>query len=142
LLDEQRMEEWGALFTEDGEYWVPAAPDQPDPKRHVSLIYDPPLLRAVRIKRFKHPNAFSMQPRPRTVHLVSNVMLDAFDAASGSCTVNSRLVMIEFHRERQNVYGGSCTHELQATGEGWRIRMKKVVLANCEGMLESILIPL
>jgi len=141
LLDEQRMDEWGDLFTEDGEYWVPAAHDQPDPKRHVSLIYDTPLLRQVRIKRFKHPNAFSMQPRPRTVHLVGNVMLEELDEASGDCVVGSRLIVVEFQRDRQNVFGGACTHHLRATPQGYRIRLKKVVLANCEGMLESVHVP-
>ena len=37
LLDEQRWEEWNALYPEDAEYWVPATPGQPDPHNHVSL---------------------------------------------------------------------------------------------------------
>lgn len=51
LLDEQRWDEWEALWTPDGEYWVPSRPDQPDPVRHVSLVYETALLRKVRLKR-------------------------------------------------------------------------------------------
>ena len=34
LIDEKRYDEWYALFTDDGYYWVPATPGQPDPHQH------------------------------------------------------------------------------------------------------------
>ena len=40
LLDERRFREWMGLFTEDGTYWVPAAPDQKSPLDQASLFYD------------------------------------------------------------------------------------------------------
>lgn len=138
LLDEKRWEEWGALFTEDGEYWVPATRGQPDPQHHVSLMYETALLRSVRLKRYRHPNAMSLQPEPHSVHLVSNVMLDSFDEAGGECVVNSRFVMLEYRRNEQRTYGGATTHVLQPDGESFRIRMKKVELANCDAALSSI----
>ncbi|MBI2969813.1 MAG: aromatic-ring-hydroxylating dioxygenase subunit beta [Gammaproteobacteria bacterium] len=140
LLDEQRWEEWNALFVEDGEYWVPAAPSQPNPRDHVSLIYETGLLRAVRIKRYRHPHALSLQPKPRSVHLVSNVTLDSHDAASGDCVVKSRFIMLQYRREKQDVFGGSYTHHLKSTPEGLRIAMKRVDLVNCDAALENILI--
>ena len=79
LLDEQKFDEWSALFVENGEYWVPVTPDQPDPLNHISLMYETDLLRAVRIKRFSHPNAFSLQPMPRSSHIVTNVLVDDRD---------------------------------------------------------------
>ena len=140
LLDEQRWEEWNALFAEDGVYWMPAAPGQDNPLDHVSLIHENALLRAVRIKRFRHPNAFSLQPRPRSSHLVSNVMLDAVDSTSGDCTVSSRFVVTQYRREKQDVYTGACTHRLKSTRDGYRIAMKRVDLLNCDAPLENILI--
>lgn len=140
LLDEQRWEEWEALFTEDGEYWVPATPDQPDPRNHVSLIYETGLLRAVRIKRYRHPHAISLQPRPRSVHLVSNVLLDSFDEGSGDCVVKSHFIMLQYRREKQDVYGGRYTHHLKAVENGYRISMKRVDLINCDAPLDNILI--
>jgi 3-phenylpropionate/cinnamic acid dioxygenase small subunit len=83
LMDEKRWDEWQALFTEEGEYWIPATRGQPDPLNHVSIIYEKSLLRAVRLKRYSHPNALSLQPMPYSVHTVSNVMLDAHDETTG-----------------------------------------------------------
>lgn len=140
LLDEQRWEEWAALFTADGEYWVPAAPDQPDPQNHVSLIYETGLLRAVRIKRFRHPNAFSLQPKPRTVHFVSNVMLDSHDESNGVTVASSRLIMVQYRRGDQDVFAAACTHHLFREKEAFRIAMKRVDLVNCDAPLGNILV--
>ncbi len=139
LLDEQRWEEWNALFTDDGIYWAPASPEQPDATHHVSLIYENALLRAVRIKRFRHPNAFSLQPKPRTVHIVSNVMLDKIEG-NGDCIVTSCFQMFQYRREKQDVFAGTCTHHLRATAEGLRIVLKKAELINCDAPMESVLV--
>lgn len=137
LLDERRFEEWQALYIDDAEYWVPAAHGQPDPQTHVSIIYEKSLLRAVRVKRYSHPNAMSLQPVPRTTHLVSNVMLDEYDPATRRCTVNSRLIMLEYRRDQQAVYGAAVTHVLDC-GDEFQIRSKKVELSNCEAALSSL----
>ena len=138
LLDEQRWEDWDALFAEDGEYWVPVSPDQPDPVNHMSLMHEKHLLRAVRIRRFRHPNAFSLQPKPRSVHLVSNVFLDDVDASSGDCIVKSSFIMLEYRRDVQTVYGGNYTHTLQIAGDSYKIKRKRIDLVNCDAALESI----
>ncbi|MCY4154697.1 MAG: aromatic-ring-hydroxylating dioxygenase subunit beta [Gammaproteobacteria bacterium] len=140
LLDEQRWEEWNDLYLEDAEYWVPAAADQPDPHNHVSLIYETGLLRAVRVKRYRHPNAFSLQPKPRSVHLVSNVMLDSFDKNTSEYCVNSRFVMLQYRREQQDVFAGAYRHRLRVVKEGFKIAAKRVDLLNCDAPLENILI--
>lgn len=137
LLDERRWAEWEALFLEDGVYWAPATPGQPDPINHVSLIYENQLLRKVRIARFASPAAPSLHPFPRTAHLVSNVMIDKHDEKSGAALVNSRFLMIEYRRGVQRVYGGAYAHDLVEEDRAFRIRQKKVDLVNCEGPLES-----
>jgi benzoate/toluate 1,2-dioxygenase beta subunit len=139
LLDEQRWEEWNALFTEDGIYWAPALPGQPDATHHISLIHENALLRAVRIKRFRHPNAFSLQPKPRTMHLVSNVMLGSADDA-GNCVVTSNFIMVQYRREKQDVFAGSYTHHLRSSPEGYRIALKKAEIVNCDGPMENVLV--
>jgi benzoate/toluate 1,2-dioxygenase beta subunit len=140
LLDEQRWEEWDALYAEDGHYWLPAGWQQPDPVNHVSLIYENALLRAVRIKRYKHPHAFSLQPKPRSAHLVSNVMLDEFDTATGDSTVSSRFIVMQYRREKLDVFGGTYTHRLRREGAEWKIVLKRVDLLNCDAPLENILV--
>lgn len=140
LLDEQRWEEWNDLYLEDAEYWVPATPGQPDPHNHVSLIYETGLLRAVRVKRYRHPNAFSLQPKPRSVHLISNVMLDGYDEGAAECSVNSRFIMLQHRREKQEVFAGTYHHKLRVTEDSFRIAAKRVDLLNCDAPLENILI--
>jgi benzoate/toluate 1,2-dioxygenase beta subunit len=137
LLDQRQWSDWEALFLEDGVYWTPATPDQPDPINHVSLIYEDQLLRKVRIARYASPAAPSLQPFPRTAHLVSNVMIDRHDKSSGDIIVTSRFLMIEYRRGAQRFYGGAYRHDLADNDGQLRIREKKVDLVNCEGPLES-----
>src|SRR6266511_5835490 len=40
LLDDARFDDWLALFTADGWYWVPSEPEQGNPHDTVSLMYD------------------------------------------------------------------------------------------------------
>ncbi|MFZ5616738.1 MAG: aromatic-ring-hydroxylating dioxygenase subunit beta [Pseudomonadota bacterium] len=136
LLDEQRWNEWEALFLEDGVYWAPATAGQPDPINHVSLIFDDQLLRKVRIARFSSPVAYSLQPFPRTAHLVTNVMIDRV-GADGEVAVSSRFLMIEYRRGAQRFFGGAYSHDLVEKDGDFRIRRKKADLVNCEGPLES-----
>jgi len=138
LMDEKRWDEWQALFVEDGEYWVPATRDQPDPLNHVSIMYEKSLLRAVRLKRYSHPNALSLQPMPYSVHTVSNVMLDSCDDENGVAVVNSKFIMLEYRRDKINTYGGAYTHTLLAENGSFKIQKKKVDLVNCDGVLESV----
>ena len=70
LLDEKRFDEWYELFTEDGFYWVPLAPEQVDPLDHTSLAYEDRLLLKLRIERLKSPRAYSQQPPSRCHHLL------------------------------------------------------------------------
>ena len=133
LLDERRWAEWEALFLDDGVYWAPATPDQPDPLDHVSLIYEDQLLRKVRIARFQSPAALSLRPFPRTAHFVSNVMVDRRDAASGDVAVSARFLMIEYRNDAQRLYAGSYTHDLVEKSGSFRIRRKKVDLVDCDG---------
>lgn len=137
LLDERRWDEWEELFLEDGVYWAPASPEQPDPLNHVSLIYENQLLRKVRIARFASPAAPSLHPFPRTAHLVTNVMIDRYDAKSGEAAVNSRFLMIEYRCDTQRFYGGAYRHDLVERDGEFRIRRKKADLVNSEGPLES-----
>jgi 3-phenylpropionate/cinnamic acid dioxygenase small subunit len=45
LLDDKRYEEWNGLWTDDGIYWVPLVPGQPDGLNHTSHLYEDKLLR-------------------------------------------------------------------------------------------------
>jgi benzoate/toluate 1,2-dioxygenase beta subunit len=137
LLDENRWDDWNALFTDDGIYWMPAAPGQPDALDHVSLIHDTPLLRRVRIERFANPNAFSLQPRPRAARIVSGIAIDSCDP-NGVVVTRSALFAAQYGGDRQTVFAGHVIHHLVIHGGTFRIRLNRVDLINCDGVLNDI----
>ena len=38
LLDQTDLDHWIELYTDDGTYWMPVTPDQPDPINHLKLL--------------------------------------------------------------------------------------------------------
>ena len=71
LLDAGRLDEWLALFADDGRYWVPLqGASQVDPVGHNSLAYEDRLLLTLRVERLKNPRAHSQQPRSRCQHVL------------------------------------------------------------------------
>ena len=138
LLDTRRFDEWNALFTEDGMYWVPLAEDQPDPINQLSLVYEDAMLREVRIRRLAHKRAWSQQPRSRTAHVVGSIVIEESDPAAGRVVVGSAFQMTEWRSYGQRTFAGLYTHELLATPEGIRIALKRVDLVNSTDVFEPI----
>jgi 3-phenylpropionate/cinnamic acid dioxygenase small subunit len=140
LLDAGLYADWSALFTEDGDYWVPASPGQPDPLHHVSLIYEDRLLRAVRVERFADANAFSVHPAPRSSHLVANIRKGAFDPGTGLLRVTANFVVTQQRLDEKAIFSGRYLYDLVLAKEGLRIRRKRVDLVDCDRMRGDILI--
>jgi benzoate/toluate 1,2-dioxygenase subunit beta len=137
LLDEQRLEEWLALFTEDATYWLPLERDQKDPIETSSLVYDDRTLLELRIKQARHPRAHARLPLARTVHQIGNIQIhDEKDELK----VNSTLVLVEFRSEKQRIWGALVEHRLQRTADGYRIAHKRVDLVNSEAELDGMAI--
>jgi len=138
LLDEQRLEEWLALYTEDATYWVPLEQGQADPLQTSSIIHDDRTLLDLRVRQTRHPRAHARLPLARTVHQVGNVVVS--EEGKTELTVNSNLVLVEFRAERQRVWGALVEHRLRHEGDGYRIARKRVDLVNSEGELDGIAI--
>jgi benzoate/toluate 1,2-dioxygenase beta subunit len=136
LLDEGRLEDWLALFTEDATYWIPLEQGQKDPLTTSSIVYDDRRLLEVRVRQFQHPRAHARVPAPRTVHQVSNV--DVVDEAADGVRVASTLVLVEYRAERQRVWGALVEHRLRRAAGGWRIVAKRIDLVNSESELDGI----
>lgn len=132
LLDEQRLEEWLALFTEDATYWLPLERGQKDPIHTSSILYDDRTLLELRVKQARHPRAHARLPLARTVHQVSNITL------KDELTVQSNLVLVEFRQEKQRVWAAQVEHRLERSGDSYRIARKRVDLVNSEGELDGI----
>jgi 3-phenylpropionate/cinnamic acid dioxygenase small subunit len=140
LLDEARFDEWLALFTSEANYWVPSEPNQADPFETVSLIYDDRRLLETRIRRLASPRIYSQEPRSRTSRIVANVTIED-DADRTATLVRSKFILIEFRRNEQRLFGGTCLHRLTVVGGDIRIAAKRVELVNCDAPLDGIVIP-
>jgi benzoate/toluate 1,2-dioxygenase beta subunit len=139
LLDEAKFDDWLALFTPDGWYWVPSAPDQDNPHETVSLIYDDRRLLETRVRRLASPRIYSQEPRSRTSRIIANVTIE--QAEGNACTVRSKFQLLEYRRETQRIFGGTCLHRLVRGSDGIRIAWKRVDLVNCDAPLEGLVVP-
>jgi len=134
LLDEKRFDEWYELFAEDGHYWVPASPDQPDPLNHNSLAYEDRLLLKLRIERLKQPTAYSQKPASRCHHVLQTPEIEK--SKKDEFLVRTNFIYTETRGDESQRYAAVAWHTL--VGEPLRIRLKRVDILNCDAALPSI----
>jgi 3-phenylpropionate/cinnamic acid dioxygenase small subunit len=139
LLDEARFDEWLALFTADAWYWIPAEPSQASPRDTISLIYDDRRLLETRVRRLASPRIYSQEPRSRTSRIIANVTIE--EAEGAACIVRSKFHLLEYRRETQRSFGGTCFHRLVRGDHGIQIAWKRVELVNCDAPLEGLVVP-
>lgn len=142
LLDARRFEEWMNLFTEDGVYWVPARPGQDDPDMEASLFYDDREMMKTRFDRLSHPMIHVQTPPSRTLHLISNVVVEQADEAAGEFVIASSMLMAEYRMDNQRLFAGRQQHRLVKQGDAWRIAFKRVDIINCDSALEAMAVPI
>jgi len=139
LLDNPDLDSWIGLYTEDGTYWMPVAPDQADPINHVSLFYDDRVMMEVRRRNFVHPRAASKDHPVRSSHIIGNVRLQG-SRDNGDLVVTSNFQALVFYRNEQRAFGGRYEHHLVPAGDGYKIRHMKVSLINCDAPQKSLTI--
>lgn len=132
LLDEGRFDEWLALFTDDGRYWMPLVPGQTERRLHTSLLDEDRLLLQIRIERLRNARTFSQQPRSRCHHLLQQPTVEGRDETAGHYTVRTAFHYVEARGDEQTLFAGWTRHELRRTGAGLRIALKRVDLLNCD----------
>lgn len=136
LADESRYEEWGALWTDDAVYWVPANEDDYDPTHHVSIIYDDRNRIQDRIDRLKSGSAWAQQPQSRLRRLISNIEIESL--SNGEFEVRSNFALGEIRRGRQTTYFAAQIHRLRETSDGLRMAGKKVMLINNDEPINNL----
>jgi 3-phenylpropionate/cinnamic acid dioxygenase small subunit len=139
LLDEAKFDDWLALFTADGWYWVPSEPGQDNPHDTVSLMYDDRRLLETRVRRLASPRIYSQEPRSRTSRIISNVTVEENGAAG--CTVRSKFLIVEYRRESQRIFAGTAFHRLVQAGGDIRIAWKRVDLVDCDAPHDGLVVP-
>ena len=139
LLDEHRHDEWLALFTDDGYYWMPLAPGQTDARLHASLLYEDTLLLKVRIERLQGQRTFSQHPQSRCHHLLQRPTIVERDDEKGRYVVKAAFHYVEWRQDVQTLYAGWERFELVRDPDGrLRIALKRVDLLNCDGALGNM----
>ncbi len=137
LLDHFSFDEWLDLYTDDAHYWVPLEANQPDAINTHSIIYDDKHLMKIRVRQQNHPRAHARLPLTRTVHQVSNVLVQSPPDAA-EIDVHSTLVLFEYRKERQRMFAANVTHKLVTINGEYKIRHKRIDLINSESELDGI----
>jgi benzoate/toluate 1,2-dioxygenase beta subunit len=139
LLDEARFDDWLGLFTADAWYWVPAVPDQASPYDTVSLIYDDRRLLETRVRRLSNPHIHAQTPPAHASRIVANVTVE--ETGDAALVVRSKLIMVEYRRNAQRLFAGTCRHRLVADAGGLKIAWKRVDLVNCDSEHDGLVLP-
>jgi 3-phenylpropionate/cinnamic acid dioxygenase small subunit len=137
-LDQQRLEEWLDLFTEDGHYWMPVEWGQTDPRLTTSLMYEDKLLLRVRGERLGGARTYSQQPRSRCHHLLQQPSVERADRDAGRYTLRTAFHYVETRLDEQTLFAGWATHELVARDGGLRIQLKRIDLVNSDAAFGNI----
>ena len=129
LLDRRRWDDWIAMFTEDAVYWVPAWKNEEettdDPDGQLNLIY----LRnrgglEDRVFRIESRDSYASVPLDRTVHVVSNVLVESETGDEIEATANC--LVHTYGKKGGMTRGGLYDYTLRRTGTGLKIARKKI----------------
>jgi benzoate/toluate 1,2-dioxygenase beta subunit len=142
LLDEGKFEAWLDLYAPQGIYWMPSQPGQTDPKGVASIMYEDHAILAIRVQRLLEARALVLSPMPRTVHLVSNIEVSQSDSAEDEFEAASAFVCNEYQGDKYRIYAGRQIHQIARENGSFRIRLKRVALANCDGVHAPMTIPI
>lgn len=128
LLDEWRLPEWLALFTEDAHYYVPSTDLPPDasPDNNLFYIADDRFRLGERVSRLMKRTAHSEYPRSKVRHLVSNVQLQPGDGNEIGARANFLVYRTKDRITDQ--YIGNYRYRLVQGDAGLRILEKRCLL--------------
>jgi benzoate/toluate 1,2-dioxygenase subunit beta len=138
LLDTKKWQAWIDLFTPQGIYWMPPAPQYKTWEGQPAIFAEDKNLMTVRMNRVLHPDAWSQRPLWETNHVVSNVSITKTNK-NGSVEVRSRFHMMELRRDDVRHFAGSYTHHLVKTKRGYRIKLQRVDMANAQAAYDYVL---
>jgi 3-phenylpropionate/cinnamic acid dioxygenase small subunit len=133
-LDEQRWDDWLALYFEDCEFWIPTWKSETelvsDPTREVSHMYyarrGPLEDRVFRVRGGRSPASL---PMPRTLHQVSNIVV--IEAEEDRLLTKANFVVHSFFQRQHEtrILFGRYEHEYNKR-DRWGIRRKKITVMN------------
>ena len=143
LLDDWQLDEWLALFTDDGIYWIPIDASR-DPATTASIIYDNSMRRTLRVEQAMREKRAAQTPRSRTVHVYGNLEVDA--GTDGTATARCSLLLVEIRAGdwRQagmglkNLLAGHVHFRLRQVEGAWKFVEKRIELIDRNLPIESL----
>ena len=139
LLDQRKFRDWRQLLTDDATYWVPNGDADGDPQLHCSIVYATPSMVEDRLDRAESPFYWVGDPPIRSVHTVSNVLLERADGDSADIACNQVIYLYRENDQRRDqvldVLPAQCEYRLQRHGDDCRIAYKKVALLSSDGLV-------
>lgn len=136
LQDTHEYDEWEALWTADGVYWVPANGDDIDPETQMSIIYDNRSRISLRIKQFHTGKRHTQTPRSRLGRVLSNV--EIIDISGDEIRVAANAMVFESNLRADTIWCTRNEYLLRREGGGLRMARKKVVLVNNDKALYTL----
>ncbi len=136
LLDEQRYEEWLALWLEDGYYWMPLDYQQTDPLLVTSLMYEDYFMLRLRVERLTGARTFSQKPKSRCNHVIQRPFID--EISDNNIKTVTSMHYVETRMDDQFLLALTATHELRVVDDKLRIANKRVDLLNSDAAFGSI----
>jgi 3-phenylpropionate/cinnamic acid dioxygenase small subunit len=133
--DEHRYDEWEALWTDDGVYWIPANGGG-DPEKEMSILYDNRSRIALRVSQLKTGKRHSQTPRSRLRRLISNV--EVLARAGDEITVGANALVFESHVRGDTLWASRNEYVLRRVDGELKMARKTVVLVNNESALWSM----
>ena len=126
LLDAWRLDEWLALFTDDGRYFMPTT-DLPDgdPRKDLVFIDDDMVRLRARVERLKSRHGHREYPSSRTRRFVTNIRIKEEE---GGIVVTSSFLIYRFRMGESSPYVGWYEHRLRRVNEELKIHQRKAVL--------------
>lgn len=134
-LDQKEWNVWAELYDEDAKYWVPSWLNEydlvQDPATCVSFIYHDSRKQLLeRVARLESRKSITALPLPRTLHLISNIIVtDADDAVADiqSCWTTH---VYDPRTCKQHIHFGMYHHRIRQSGDRFSIVQKKITIMN------------
>lgn len=145
LIDEDQLEDWLKLFTNDGIYWVPSD-ESSDPDIETSIIFDDSRQREKRIYQLRNKH-LAQDPPSRTVHFISNVEVEETEIPSEVIVRCNAMIsemrpgdhqFIQQGLSNPRTFSCRCTYRLHQDEDEWKIAIKQVNLIDRDLPLENI----
>ena len=126
-LDDWRLDDWAALFAEDGRYIVPATDARDgDASTTLVLLEDDTARIRGRVTRLKSRRAHREFPWSRTRRLITNVRI--LDVRGDLVEATANFAVYRYRNQEEHTFVGKYLYQLVRDGGSFKIRLRRAEL--------------